>query len=136
MQEHKSILTHPDLCTGCRICEITCSMVRYGTFSPRRAAITVSVRFDGLIDYPIVCRQCVNPFCVRVCPLDALKRDEKTGAIVVNKEKCNGCGLCVKYCPEEAIKIDPSSHVAVKCDLCGGDPVCVKYCPTQALEYK
>lgn len=129
------INTHPDLCTGCRICEIVCSMTRYGNFNPRKAAITILLRFDGLVAQPTVCKQCTSPFCVQVCPFDALRKHEKTGAVVVDDEGCNGCGWCVKYCPEGAIKIDPTSKSVIKCDLCGGDPICVNYCPTNALEY-
>jgi len=129
------LISHADVCTGCRICELVCSMARYGNFNPRKAAIKVLTLRDGLVDEPIVCKQCTNAFCVRVCPLNALKKNEETGAIIVDKEKCNGCGWCVEYCPWGAIKIDSASKSAIICDLCGGEPACVKYCPTKALEY-
>jgi len=52
--------------------------------------------------------------------------------IVVNKEKCNGCGTCVDACPSEAIKLE--NEVAVinqdECTECG---TCVDECPSDAI---
>jgi Fe-S-cluster-containing hydrogenase component 2 len=59
----------------------------------------------------------------------------RTGAVLVNEEKCTGCGLCIPSCPIGILKVDPVTHVAIKCDLCGGDPECVKRCPEKALKY-
>ena len=42
---------------------------------------------------------------VRVCPYDALTQ-EGAAAPVVDEEKCEGCGLCVKACPKGALRID------------------------------
>jgi Fe-S-cluster-containing hydrogenase component 2 len=71
---------------------------------------------------------------MHACPLNIIKR-EKTGAIVVDEEKCVGCGLCVQSCPYGAITVDPITKRALKCDLCNGDPECVKHCPGGALSY-
>jgi len=71
---------------------------------------------------------------MHACPLNIIKR-EKTGAIVVDEEKCVGCGLCVQSCPYGAITVDPLTKCALKCDLCNGDPECVKHCPGGALSY-
>lgn len=54
--------------------------------------------------------------------------DQRTGAIVIDEEKCIRCLACLEACPFEAIQVSPSGEM-LKCDLCGGDPVCVKYCP-------
>ena len=132
----QSVISYFDLCTGCRICELACSAVKYGTFAPRKARITVSMGRDGLLVRPIVCEQCENAFCLRACPENAISRDQTTNAVVVDSEKCIGCGLCTKACPIGAIKIDVRARKAVKCDLCGGEPACVKYCPTKALALK
>lgn len=57
----------------------------------------------------------------------------KTGAVIVNADKCIGCGFCVGSCPWGLVAIDPHTRKAIKCDLCGGDPACVKECPENAL---
>jgi Fe-S-cluster-containing hydrogenase component 2 len=73
--------------------------------------------------------------CVDSCPKGAIGRNRKTGAVVVDEEKCSGCGLCVLSCPLGILKVDRVTHVAIKCDLCGGDPECVKRCPEKALQF-
>lgn len=69
-----------------------------------------------------------------VCPVDAIVRDETTGAVVIDEGKCTGCGICSEYCFLGVIRVEAEKRKAVKCDLCGGDPVCVKECPAGALE--
>jgi anaerobic carbon-monoxide dehydrogenase iron sulfur subunit len=115
-------------CTGCSRCELWCSMNRYGELNPFAAAIHV-VRAEPAQDKAIACQQC--GVCITVCEPKALERDEETGAIVVDKEECTGCGECVAACPYGMIMLQ--ANVAVKCELCGGDPVCVKHCPQGAL---
>jgi Fe-S-cluster-containing hydrogenase component 2 len=72
---------------------------------------------------------------VEACPVEALYRDEKTRAILINDDICVGCRLCIDKCPFGGISIDPDEERMIKCDLCGGDPQCAKYCPTEALKY-
>jgi len=69
------------------------------------------------------------------CPANAIKRDPKTGAIIVQEEKCVGCGNCIHVCPYGAAFLDPVTKKAIICDLCGGDPACVRACPVDALKY-
>jgi len=46
---------------------------------------------------------------------------------------CQACiKACPQY-PNSPIRFDPVRNVAIKCDLCGGQPLCVKYCPEAAL---
>jgi Fe-S-cluster-containing hydrogenase component 2 len=69
------------------------------------------------------------------CIYNAIQRDEKLGIVRVKKENCTGCGMCIKACPiEGAIKLEPTSGKALKCDICDGDPSCVKFCPTEAIK--
>jgi len=61
--------------------------------------------------------------------------DQKTGARIVDEEKCRGCRMCQKACPWEMIDFDKSALKAGKCFLCNGKPECVEACPTGALRY-
>ncbi len=124
-----------DLCTGCSLCQLACSQRLFGGYNPGRAVIKIEHRRENLYHLPIVCTQCENAYCANVCPFKAIKVDEKTDARIVDDEKCDGCGLCVEYCPIGVIFLDPDTDKVVKCDLCGGDPQCVKSCPTDALTF-
>lgn len=120
------------LCTGCRLCEIICSLTNEGEISTSLSRIKVHF-FPPGIDVPILCLQCGRAVCIDACPQGALERDSKTNAVIVNEEKCTGCGLCIKACPAEAIFINPRRNVAFKCQLCNGKPQCVEICPANAL---
>lgn len=129
----KALYVDPDLCTGCRLCELACSFAYNKTFSPQRSAIRLIAIEPGGVRVPIFCTQC--RLCIASCPVNALKIG-KAGAVIVDKEKCNGSALCVVACPYGAVFIDPKINKALKCNLCGGDPLCVKYCPPGALKYE
>lgn len=123
-----------DLCTGCRLCQLACSKRNFGGFNPHLSLIKIISYPDHLSQHPVPCNQCRNPFCMTVCPARAISRDEATGAVVIDRKRCIGCGLCAKYCPLGVIIQEPEDKKYIKCDLCGGNPSCVSACPTGALE--
>jgi Fe-S-cluster-containing hydrogenase component 2 len=129
------LISNYDVCTGCRICELTCSFEKEQGYNPRFARLRVEASADGLWNDIVVCAQCENPACLRVCPTDAIVRDAEQGVVLVKAELCTGCGLCVQYCHRQTImryaKADGGK--AYKCDLCGGRVPCVEACPTGAL---
>jgi Fe-S-cluster-containing hydrogenase component 2 len=131
----KFITVNIDRCTGCRLCELACSLKNSGECNPATAMIQV-VGFDELFSVPMMCLQCEKPYCANVCPTGAIVRDSTTGTVVVLKQKCIGCKLCTMACPFGNISFSGVKRVAVKCDLCGGEPQCVTFCPTKALEFK
>jgi 2-oxoacid:acceptor oxidoreductase delta subunit (pyruvate/2-ketoisovalerate family) len=47
--------------------------------------------------------------CVVVCPVGAIKKNEK-GVAQVNEDVCKGCGLCAARCPEQAISMKKLSN--------------------------
>lgn len=98
------------------------------------ARIHVVTEYPGIIDNPVLCRQCKNPPCATICPVEALSVDKNTKAVLVDAETCTGCELCVNECPYGAITISVKKKVAVICDLCGGEPACVTWCPFDAIE--
>ena len=48
---------------------------------------------------------------------------------VVDKEKCNACGLCATYCPDAAIH----EHLKIDLDFCKGWGICANECPKKAI---
>jgi len=119
----------PLKCTGCRICELYCSLCHERVLNPKKARLRI-VRAEPAIDKPIACRQCADPPCAKVCPTDAITRNSKADLVIVNVGKCIGCGACVEACPFGAIWLHPEKKIALKCDLCR---VCVSRCPVDAL---
>ncbi len=123
----KKLAVAPNLCIGCRECELMCSLVHRGRFNPAEARIRVAYDEENNCYSPVTCRHCDEPPCLEACPSDAVTRDEKTGAMLIDEEKCVLCMECVQACPYGAIRVAPDGAL-LKCDLCGGDPVCVRYC--------
>jgi len=48
---------------------------------------------------------------------------------VVDREKCNACGLCSTYCPDAAIDDD----LVVDLAFCKGCGICANECPKKAI---
>ena len=131
----KVILAEPELCTGCKQCEMVCSFAHEGAYSPALSRIRL-VRFeDKCLSVPVTCAYCERPVCEEVCPTGAMTTDPQKGTARVVEAKCIGCKECVSACPIGAVEIHPEKGVAFRCDLCEGDPACVKACPTGALKY-
>ncbi|UCE10619.1 MAG: 4Fe-4S dicluster domain-containing protein [Candidatus Thorarchaeota archaeon] len=114
-------------CTGCRNCELACSVRHTGTFTPSRSRIQILKDETQNIIIPMVCLQCEEPLCVDACPTGAVDYDDK-GTLTVNEDDCIGCLNCVTACVYGGIELDTVTRKAVKCDLCGGDPACVPAC--------
>lgn len=114
----------PKRCNNCKTCEAVCP----------NSAVNV-INFEEVsISVPVMCMQCEDAACMKVCPKDAISRDEN-GAVVPDPNKCIGCKICISACPMGNIHYSYSEKKIMKCDLCGSKPACVKYCPTRAIEY-
>ena len=124
----KHLVVDPPECTGCDSCMLTCSFEHERSFSIEKARIWVEKDNEWAEFTPRVCIQCNEAPCIASCPVDALSRDERTGATIVDRETCNGCQICVTACPFDGIRFDDTDGVPLICDLCGGDPACVKFC--------
>jgi carbon-monoxide dehydrogenase iron sulfur subunit len=131
----KTISVDPSKCTGCRLCELVCSVKNEGIANPYLARIHVVKWEFECFEIPMLCRQCDVPFCTAVCPVNALYKDEALGRVVVDYDRCVGCRMCVLACPFGGMKYDTRGQKVVKCQLCDGGPTCVKFCDTQALQY-
>ena len=53
-------------------------------------------------------------------------------ALIIDLEKCTGCGSCVDACPSEALSMD-DDKVSVDQDACIDCGACVDECPVAAL---
>lgn len=131
----KTLVIEPEKCVGCRLCETWCSYTHEGEVTPARSRIHVIKWDEKGLDIPMTCQQCDVPVCAKVCPVKAITKDEDTGLVSVNEEKCIGCGLCVLACPFGGCALDPVTHRMFKCDLCGGEPQCVQRCPRDAIKF-
>ena len=108
----------------CSACESACSQVKGGTPALINAVHIPDVEFHSVA----TCRQCNEPLCLDVCPTGALFKDTDTEVVLIDEEKCVGCGLCTLSCPYGGIKYCNERQESVKCDLCGGEPKCVEAC--------
>lgn len=132
----KILILSPEKCTSCRTCELACSFHHEQEFNPTRSRVNVLSYEKAGISVPIMCLQCDNAACVKVCPVGAITRDEKTGAMTVNKLRCIACKMCINACPFGSVGYDIVNHSIIKCDLCDGDPQCAKNCASGAIVYR
>jgi len=127
-------------CIGCHACTIACKAeheipigvnrcwvktVEKGTFPDTR-------RFF----FPVLCNQCTEAPCVRICPTSALFK-RRDGIVDLHGDSCIGCRACMEACPYDQLFIDPNTHTAEKCNFCANRvenrllPACVIVCPTE-----
>ena len=102
----KAIVVNRERCTGCRMCELVCSVKKEGASDPARARIRVIKREMEGFYLPTVCRHCEDPPCGEACPVEAIHKDEETGRVVVDEDLCIGCEACVSACPLGAMGFD------------------------------
>lgn len=140
----KRIFVRWDRCTGCKTCQIACMVehsaakelfgAMFETPHPRTRLYIEAVN-GGQV--PVLCRHCDDAPCLNACIAGALYRDETSGAVRSNLDRCIGCWTCVMVCPYGAVTRQLETQRALKCDLCPGRdvPACVAACPTDALVY-
>lgn len=132
-------------CIGCHSCEIACKQefnLPVGPMPIRVVKIGPRKTDGGLrTDYvPVFCKHCEDAPCIKACPEHALyKRPD--GIVMVNKEKCIGCQLCIDACPINAPQFNPELGKIELCNLCahridrGEKPLCVLVCPARCLYF-
>lgn len=136
----KAVYAIPENCTGCRYCEIICSLNHGDFVDPMMMRIFV-FRREIDCDIPLACTQSLEicrkyarngRACADVCKYDAIT--EVNGLVTIDEEKCTTCKICAHICPFSAIRMGAK---AFKCDLCGeSGPQCIAYCPKSAIEFR
>ncbi|MDI7260141.1 MAG: 4Fe-4S binding protein, partial [Thermodesulfobacteriota bacterium] len=53
--------------------------------------------------------------------------------VLIDKEKCNGCGLCIPNCAEGALQIIDGKAKLVSDKFCDGLGACLGHCPEDAI---
>lgn len=86
------------------------------------------------------CMHCVDPACVSVCIVGAMKKTPE-GPVIYDKDICIGCRYCMIACPWEIPRYSWEDRVPYiqKCHMCyervlkdGKPPACVEACPADA----
>lgn len=106
----------------------------------------------------VACQHCENPPCVPVCPTGATYKREEDGIVLIDYEKCIGCGACVEACPYDGVRVRNADEISYanpfpqggfdvraqqpatvsKCTFCSHrvaedrQPACVEVCPARA----
>lgn len=137
---------HVDMrrCIGCKCCVVACN-------EQNGNPATVNWRRVAEIEggwYPratrsylsMGCNHCVDPACLRGCPVDAYTKDTRTGVVHHSADACIGCQYCTWTCSYGVPQYNPERGVVGKCDMChmrladGRAPACVSACPTGAIQ--
>jgi Fe-S-cluster-containing hydrogenase component 2 len=143
-QVSKRIIVDAELCSGCSICELACSLYHEGVCNPELSRVYIDKKILLLEYKPQLCVQCDWPSCYFECPKSAIEIDSNTGARYINYDKCTGCGKCEEVCPLMPgiktinFKKIGKKKIYFKCDLCKGrenGPLCVEMCTRNALTY-
>lgn len=89
-------------CIGCNACTVTCKQKNATppqTFWSRVTTTEIGEYPDCRRFFlPTLCNHCENAACERVCPTGATYTRED-GIVLVDKDKCIGCRMCMAACP-------------------------------------
>ncbi len=138
-------------CTGCKACQVACKdrnglsegilwrrvyEVSGGSWERQGAAWAHDI---GAYHLSLSCNHCERPVCAEVCPAAAISR-RPDGVVLIDADRCTGCGYCAWACPYGAPQFDALAGVMTKCTFCvddlgeGRQPTCVAACPMRALD--
>ncbi len=135
-------------CTGCKTCSVACKNLNGLPPGPLKYLRVYEYEKGSFPDIRlhyrwIPCYHCEQPSCIDACPVDAIYKEDKYGAVLIDQEACTGCRQCYELCPYGApvFESDAPDVPAQKCNMCidrleqGENPQCVMSCPTRALDF-
>ncbi|SER60562.1 4Fe-4S dicluster domain-containing protein [Salisediminibacterium halotolerans] len=138
MIEQKGFFFRTDRCAACYACVSACRS-EHGLPGYRRVETS---GYEHSVS--LSCGHCEAPECMRVCPRNAFSK-RRDGIIVIDEDRCDGCGDCRQACPYEAVQLvfnpQTQEHKAMKCEFClrtrpqESAPACVEACCTGALDW-
>ena len=151
----KARLIDTSRCMGCRGCQVACkqwnelpavSTEQKGTYEnpPEMSAhnwirVEFRERTDEWLFRAHTCMHCTEASCEKVCPTNAISHQGE--AVIIDQERCIGCGYCVQACPFHVAHKDEEEGTSRKCRFCieritnGLEPACTKTCPTGAIQF-
>mgnify|MGYP005865181323 CR=1 FL=1 len=138
-------------CIGCHACHVSCK-AENNTLELQTGGANLHYRWvvieeTGTFPHPkrepisMACNHCARPSCMPACPVDAISKRESDGIVLIDQEKCIGCGYCEAACPFGAPKLNSNTGKYEKCTMCvhrtsqGLEPACVPTCVGAALRW-
>ncbi|MFC1237186.1 4Fe-4S dicluster domain-containing protein [Vibrio sp. F74] len=126
-------------CNGCKACVTACNQENGNEAHEHRTQVLQSsTQINGkdyVVNLPLLCNQCENPVCTKVCPTGATFKRNEDGIVVVDSTGCINCNFCVYTCPYDGVRFTNSKTGTVdKCNFCiqrtsqGFLPACVETC--------
>ena len=134
---HWAMVVDVAKCIGCQACTVACIHENRVPENAFRTFVTTwevaeADRISTAV-LPRLCNHCDAPPCVPVCPVGATFK-AAGGEVLVDADRCVGCGYCVQACPYDARFINAETRTADKCTFCahrvaaGLLPACVETC--------
>lgn len=132
-----------DRCSGCKACVTACHTLN--GLDESETWRDVGLLVGGTASNPLMqhvttaCHHCLDPGCMKGCPVDAYEKDPVTGIVKHLDDQCIGCQYCTLACPYDVPKYHAEKGIVRKCDMCssrlavGEAPACVQACPHQAI---
>ena len=62
-----------------------------------------------------------------------MKRNNDTADLLINEQWCKGCGICVAFCPKEALFMDEKGKAKKEKEKCTACGICETFCPDFAI---
>jgi len=137
-----------DACTGCKACVTACHRLNGLDDDEAETWRSVGLLHGGTSNEPVqqtvttACHHCVDPACMKGCPVKAYEKDPVTGIVRHLDDQCIGCQYCTLTCPYEVPQFSKRRGIVRKCDMCsdrlaeGEAPACVQACPNEAISIR